>query len=481
MGAARRSVVRGALLDVMPSRSALVIISVATLMGGCGDPEATGPVSVASVDVKPSEATVDIGESIPLVATPRDANGNALSGRVVTWSSSHPTSVAVDEDGMVTRTGAGTATITATSEGIRGIGTISEPDPLIFTSLSLGTFHSCGLTGAGIAYCWGKNSEGQLGDGSVINRAVPKPVASGLTFVSVSARGAYHSCGVTTDGVGYCWGSDEKGQLGDGSTLFSPVPLPVAGGLTFASITVERSHTCGITIGGQAYCWGYNGFAGLGDGSKSNSPVPVPVAGGLEWTSVSPGSGHTCGLTTGGTAYCWGANESGQLGIGTNEESLVPVPAAGGLSFTALASRDVHTCGVAFDGSVYCWGSNIFGELGDGTTAGSNLPVQVTGLSRFSTLGAGSYHTCAITLSGSVSCWGANREGQLGIGNTAESHIPIQVWGGHSFAVIGVGCFHTCGVTNAGTTYCWGRNDEGQLGNGSPDDSMIPVAVVARP
>jgi alpha-tubulin suppressor-like RCC1 family protein len=209
-----------------------------------------------------------------------------------------------------------------------------------FAKISIGQFHTCGLTSRGVAYCWGYNEYGQLGDGTTSNSGVngPQPVIGGLKFKSISS-GGFHTCGLTSRGVAYCWGLnrngglvDGTGQLGDGTTTDSGVngPQPVIGGLTFSNLVAGDYHTCGLTARGVAYCWGFNESGELGDGTTTDSGVngPQPVIGGLKFKSISSGLAHTCGLTVRRTAYCWGFNQDGQLGDGTTTNSGVNGPQA---------------------------------------------------------------------------------------------------------------------------------------------------------
>jgi alpha-tubulin suppressor-like RCC1 family protein len=207
---------------------------------------------------------------------------------------------------------------------------------------------------------------------------VPVPVVGGMTFASVSAAET-HTCGVTTAGAAYCWGS---GTLGDGTTAFTPTPSPVlvAGGLSFASVSASRSHTCGITTAGAAYCWGDNVLGQLGNGTYGQGQSsPVPVAGGLSFASVSAGDHYTCGVTVAGAAYCWGNGGQGQLGNGIPDHQSTPVPVAGGLRFASVSAGASHTCGITTAGVAYCWGANESGQLGDGTTTQRLTPVLVAG------------------------------------------------------------------------------------------------------
>jgi alpha-tubulin suppressor-like RCC1 family protein/uncharacterized protein YjdB len=315
-----------------------------------------------------------------------------------------------------------------------------------FTSLTGGTWHACGLTAAGSAYCWGLNDGaewgidalGHLGTGST-SRVVADPslVTGGVTFASISA-GRFHTCGLTSAGVAYCWGSNSHGQLGGGQINESrTVPTPVTGGLTFASISAGMAGTCGVTTTGAGYCWGSNNGGQLGNGSAAfSSLVPVPVGGGLSFRAISTGGtldsfgGFACGVTTAGAAYCWGDNPYGQLGsIGT---SRVPVAVSGGITFSSVETGETHACGLAVSGAAYCWGRRWFGQLGDGGAMEPDvnpLPVAVSGGLSFTQLSVGGHvgHSCGLTSSGAAWCWGDGRQGQLGQGLKAISNAPVKV------------------------------------------------------
>ena len=216
--------------------------------------------------------------------------------------------------------------------GVRKDSWVRIPPPPYSLSAGAGS-HSCGLTTARAAYCWGSNSSGKLGNGtdpgSVVTSNLPVAVSGGLTFQSVSAGGP-HGCGVTTAGAAYCWGGGDDGQLGDGTTTGSNVPVAVSGGLTFQSVSASRGrHSCGVTTAGAAYCWGSGEMGKLGNGTNTDSDVPVAVSGGLTFQSVSAGVAHSCGVTTAGAAYCWGNGVRGRLGHGTNTGSYVPVRVSG--------------------------------------------------------------------------------------------------------------------------------------------------------
>ena len=346
---------------------------------------------------------------------------------------------------------------------------------LSFSALATGAWHTCGLSSAGTAYCWGSNSFGQIGNGTNQSHlTTPTAVSGGLHF-SALAAGYRFNCGVTGAGAAYCWGENSTGQLGNGSATESRVPVAVSGNLSFSAVAAGATYACGLTSAGAAYCWGSNVVGQLGTSSTTSSSTPVPVSGGLTFTALAAGYGHACGLTSAWATYCWGDNSSGQLSNGsTTSYSTTPVAVLGGLSFSAIAAGGGHTCGRTSTGELYCWGNNWYGQLGDGTAW--TAPAPVAGASSFSALGAGDVHTCGLVSAGAF-CWGDNSFGQLGTGSTTSSFTPVPVAGASSFGALATGAAHTCGLTSGGAAWCWGANDYGQLGVGSSTYSAIPVPV----
>ena len=262
-----------------------------------------------------------------------------------------------------------------------GTGVKENPVPTVvvgpggYTAVTAGGHHACGLNASGIAYCWGSDFFGQLGDGRRVNSTTPIPVVTGqqtpLLLASISA-GYSHTCGLVPSGAAFCWGNNSRGQLGTGDTTSSDFPVAVTGGHAFSAISASidssrsgisrvngallSSFTCGLS-GGAAYCWG----AGIGAPS-----TPTLVSGGLSFVQISAGGAHACALTDGGSAYCWGYDGDDQLGNGPGpNNSATPVAVGGGLTFTSISAGRRHTCGTATDGTSYCWGSDVFGALGN--------------------------------------------------------------------------------------------------------------------
>jgi alpha-tubulin suppressor-like RCC1 family protein len=292
------------------------------------------------------------------------------------------------------------------------------------------------MTAAGGVKCWGNNSAGLLGDGTTDQRLTAVDVV-GLTsgVAAVSAGSFAHTCALTTAGGVKCWGNNNVGQLGDGTTTERLTPVDVVG-LTsgVVAIDVGEAHTCALTTVGGVKCWGQN-FAGhLGDGTTTERLTPVDVAGLTSGVvAVSAGQFHTCAVTTTGGIKCWGNNNSGQLGDGTTIEQLTAVDVSGLTSgVAAVSAGQQHTCAITNSGGLKCWGTNFAGQLGDGTTTERLTPADVTGLTSgvaAVTADASSSHTCALTTAGGVKCWGRNTLGQLGAGIPTNRLTPADVLG----------------------------------------------------
>ena len=360
------------------------------------------------------------------------------------------------------------------------IATVAAGVPTV-TAITAGGSSTCALTSAGGLKCWGSNRNGQLGTGKTT--ASPSPVnVVGFTSGAIAVAVGFHdhACALTSGGGVKCWGYNGSGQLGNGTTTNSSVPVQVSGltsGVT--AIAAGDFHSCALTSGGGVKCWGHNGEGQLGSGS-GNSRTPVDVLGLTSGAiAIAAGALHTCALTSGGGVKCWGANSFGQLGNGTTANSSTPVDPSGlASSISAIAAGSSHTCALTSGGGVKCWGFNSHGELGNGSITRSTVPIDVSGLAGGATaVAAGVFHTCALLSAGAVKCWGSNASGQLGSGS-GNSRSPADVVGvAGGASAISAGSAHTCALTSSGGAKCWGANYYGQLGNGTRTNSRVPVDV----
>lgn len=326
-----------------------------------------------------------------------------------------------------------------------------------------GGHHSCLVASTGRAWCWGDNSQGQLGTGATGSTTVPVRVAGDLRFTHLSL-GWLHSCGVTTEKRVYCWGFNFDGQLGDGTGYPTNIrrltPVQVAGSRRYRQVRAGRDFTCAITTADVAFCWGLNTFGQLGTGTGGKSPSPVRVVGGHEWRQLNAGEEHVCGVTRDDRAFCWGMGFWGQLGHGTEEARSRPTAVAGGLRFRQVTAGGKHSCGITTQDKAYCWGDNNDGQLGDGTAWPPVLkrltPVAVATSRRFDHVVAGSDHTCGVALSSRAFCWGLNTDGQLGDGTTTRRLTPVPILGGFGVDQLGAMGLGSVALTNDGRLFQWG-------------------------
>ena len=347
--------------------------------------------------------------------------------------------------------------------------------------LSAGDSHNCAISGS-FTKCWGLNNFGQIGDGTTIDRTSPVNITDLVPGTATVVGGVHHACAITGEGGLKCWGRNDDRQLGDGTVVHRPAPVNVAGAAAGVSaVSTGDAHTCALTTGGGAKCWGNNDHGEVGDGSSTDRSLPADVSAlSVGVASLSTGLHHSCAVTKDDGVKCWGENSVGQLGDNTLIDRLSPIDVFSLSSgAAAVAAGDFHTCALTTGGGVKCWGDGSVGQIGDNTTLTYTTPQDVTGLtSGAAAVAAGSGHTCALTTGGAVKCWGANDNGQIGDASTTTRLVPVDVSGLSSgVTAISAGSVHTCALTAAGGVMCWGANGSGQLGDGSFLTKLSPVGV----
>lgn len=368
-----------------------------------------------------------------------------------------------------------------TKSGQQSYTIVVNGQPLTVTQVVGGMSYTCAITTLGGAKCWGDNSFGQLGNGTLAASPSPVDVVGLTSGVAQLSAGPMGMCAVTTTGAAKCWGSNQYGQLGTGDNATRTVPTNVANlSSSVAQISAGANASCAVTTSGALFCWGANNNGQLGDGSTTSHATPGVVTGLATGVAhVEVGSDHACALTTSGGVKCWGWNGYGQLGDSTLVSRSTPVDVSGlTAGVSRLDSSSSFNCVVTNAGGVKCWGWNAYGNLGDGTTVNQPTPVNVYGLaSGVSDVQASSGTTCALTTTGGVKCWGFNGDGELANGSYANSSIPVSVQGLPAATAIGVGYWQVCAKLTDNTLRCWGYNGSGELGDGTTADSMTPVTV----
>ncbi|MBI2061611.1 MAG: hypothetical protein HYT87_17870, partial [Nitrospirae bacterium] len=342
-------------------------------------------------------------------------------------------------------------------------------------------YHTCSLLSNGTVKCWGNNQSGQLGDGTTANKTTPVAVSSLSGSVAV-AGGGNQTCSLLSNGTVDCWGYNFYGQLGDGTTVNKTTPAAVIGLSGAVAVAGGYYHTCSLLSDGTVKCWGWNPSGQLGDGTTADRLTPITVSSLSGGVALAVGYWHTCSLLSDGTVKCWGLNSSGQLGDGTTANRLTPIAVSSLFGGVAIVVGYDHTCSLLSDGTVKCWGNNQYGQLGDGTLlVNKTTPVAVSGLSGGVAVAAGREYTCSLLSDGTMKCWGRNFYGQLGDGTTADRTTPVAVSGLSGGVTVANGYEHTCSLLSDGTVKCWGYNFYGQLGDGTTVDRHTPVQVQNLP
>lgn len=464
---------------------------------------------------------------------------------------------------------------------------VNRPAGETFTDVTAGGWFTCAATSSGQAYCWGWGDAGRLGNGTSNDQNVPTAVSqSGYDLFDLEAEDAF-VCGIGTNDVGYCWGRGTEGQLGNGSTSDSFTPVQVSmPGTSFVELALAQMRACAVGADGGVYCWGRNSandlrddgttparvgtetfqtigqgntavcgaktdgavlcaggnyFAQYGNGTTSENFDVVWESGasGVSAASLDGGGWDTmCGLDTGGDIYCWGYKGRGLTGTGDRHYTADPVqtsvagvvdgtvnsdracvvtdanevycwadighltdyssgfesnrtpnpyavtPPPAGITFVEIQTGNDHTCARTAIDEIYCIGENYIGQLGDGTFDASpgawvNVPHPQGG--SWAELAVGRQFNCGLDFSGDVYCWGYNGNGQLGIGTASDEGFPdptVVSDVGVSYSTLDAGGWHACATTSNSSVYCWGWNGWGQLGNGGYTQQATPTEIL---
>lgn len=353
--------------------------------------------------------------------------------------------------------------------------------------ISSGFGHVCALTTSGGVKCWGNNEFGELGDGTTTNRSIPVDVPGLTSGVKAVAAGSGYTCALTIAGGVKCWGWNETGQLGDGTTTDRLTPVAVSGLSQGVTAIAASGHTCALTIVGGVKCWGVNFTGQLGDGTTIDRLAPVDVSGLTSGvTSISAGNDGNCVLMSNGGAKCWGSNFDGELGDGTTTARLTPVDVLGLTApITAIGGGFRHTCALTTTQLVECWGDNAWYELGDIDFSDqySTSPLIVSNLTNVTSLSTnwGDTQTCVVEDSnpdGVVTCWGSFYffAGMIypyfSVGRADQFADAVSVSAGAEQLED-----FFCAVTHEGGVKCLGANTDGELGNGTTSSDYIATAV----
>lgn len=344
--------------------------------------------------------------------------------------------------------------------------------------VAAGERHTCALRDNGTVWCWGANDSGQLGIGSTSPQPTPASVP-GLNAKGIGVGGD-SSCGISVNGTALCWGNNSDGQLGNGNNVNTNAPVLVSSLVDVQRIAIGRTHACAVLGDGSVRCWGDNSKGQLGNNSTTSSNVPVVVQG-IEAESISVGGPSsvgrsTCAVTILHYLYCWGyGGTSGPFDSLTPDAIYEgPTPAPIVSSVAQVSTAGGFHCFRKYNGEAYCMGVNYGYEVGCPSCGPDAYPVLVEGVSnvdRLSSFGPDpnsgvSYgHSCAISTDKSLRCWGYGSP-------------SVQLSTLTNVTAVATGSRHDCAVVDESSVWCWGDNESGQLGNGTTTASAEPVQVL---
>jgi cysteine-rich repeat protein len=339
---------------------------------------------------------------------------------------------------------------------------------------------SCAIHDSGALFCWGDKAKIGYGDQLTGMQLRPSRIGSDSDWDQIDL-GNGNTCGLR-DGALYCFGLNNYGQCGDGTTE-TPRTTPVRVGTAsdWTAIALGSFHTCGLR-GGALYCWGYNELGAIGDGTQQPRSLPTQIGSATDWTAITAGGQRTCGLRAGGAMYCWGWDDANGIHDGSTPPLLVPTQVGTLTGWTQVATSGTHTCALRA-GELWCWQFNDKGQLGDGSLINRLAPVRVGSASNWSevSVGPSPSHTCG-RRAGVLYCWGDNSQGQFGDGTTSTfpTKTPLQIGVATDWSVLSTGWGYSCGYRN-GAAYCWGRNSQAQLGDGTQVNSPSPLLIKTGP
>ena len=464
-----------------------IIASIAASAYACGNNPAAPD---AAIDVPTVDAPT-VAESYKLVAAGNlHACAIANDDKLYCWGANGRGELGdgtLVDHASPTMVGASTWISVATGGGYHGCG---------FSNRRTCGGHTCAIRSDHTLWCWGANAEGQLGDLTTTDRAMPVQVGTQIDWSAVSA-GAAHSCGIRNNGQLWCWGKNSEGELGDTTTTATISPIPVANAGPWAQVSAGGSHTCAIDSVDRLWCWGSNLGGQLGTGSPFHLPQTIPIMVPGEWLAVSTGSDHTFGLTSDHAVFWWG----GRPFIPQSPPQYVPARVGSAMNWSMVSANGTHACAVSATSELYCWEASQEPAL---------VGADVTSVA------AGADFSCSLGNDGRVRCFGDNRYGQIGMGKPGSKLAPAGApavavdehralgnthcgrsgsdqtcWGmGFGTVPVGAGTWQhlartgfdasatSCAIDATGRLYCWGRNYLGVLGLGEQvPDQPQPTQV----
>lgn len=346
-----------------------------------------------------------------------------------------------------------------------------------YTAIKAGNDYTIAIKTNGTLVGWGKNSDGQLGDGSTVNKNLPVLIGTSSNWAKISV-GYNHTLAIKTDGTLWGWGNNAYGKIGVVSSGFVIVPTQIGTANNWDIISAGTNHSTAIKTDGTLWTWGRNFSGQLGDGTNVNKSSPTQIGTATNWKSIAAANEHTLAGRTGNALWAWGDNSQGQLGDGTTIAKNFPIEiGAGQNTWLKIFAGSVSSMAIKTNGTLWTWGNGARGMLGSGAQQNVLIPTQIGTATNWASVSMGFSHTLAIKTDATLWAWGWNASGQLGNGNTADLLVPTYLATTNT-SLIAAGVYHSmCTISSgSGLIYTWGNNLFGQIGNGSTSTSDTPVA-----
>nr|WP_315402265.1 hypothetical protein [uncultured Duganella sp.] len=470
-------------------RSAAGLLAVLALLAGCGGggggstpatPAAPVLRSIA-VTVPDNATTIPVGAPAKiLVATGTYSDGTSkplTAANGIVWGPTTSTVVTLATNGSLTAKAVGTETVTATLEGVVGRLALTVTAPWV--NVAAGGSQTVARKADGNLYSWGSNVKGQLGDSTTIDRNAPVLVAGGGASWKQVAVGDQFVVAIRTDGTLWAWGYNLDGQLGDGTFVNRTVPTQVGKDKDWNIVAAGKAHALALKTTGALYSWGRNDRGQLGGDTTAgtgNRTAPVRV-GALFFVAIAAGDAHSLAIQRDtNDVYGWGGNEAGQVGNASKTDVAAPVK-IGTLKASWIAAGAAHSAAITTSGTLFAWGLNSAGQLGNNGSTDLQAPAQIGTDNNWSQVAGGAVHTIGLRTDGTVWSWGSNERGQLGTGGTNIAS-PQQIGSGKNWKSVTAGAQHSFGLRTDDTLWGWGANAAGQLGNAqNAEFAPIPVNV----
>jgi|GEM_PF-3281147 len=348
----------------------------------------------------------------------------------------------------------------------------------VLRQVSAGSSHTVAVKNDGSLWAWGSNDFGQLGDGTATQRASPVRIGRDNDWDCVAA-GMEHTLAIKTDGSLWAWGNNANGRTGLGTSAgqtLSPMRVGTATGWVFAA--ASQTHTLAIRADGSLWAWGSNTNGRLGDGTTSQRTSPVRVGTDADWAGCGAGDQYSLGVRKDGTLWGWGNSAGGRIGILPNGNVLSPMRVGVDMDWAYVSAGTNHGMAIKTDGSLWAWGNNVNGRTGLNVSEGTtDTPARVGSATNWAAVSAGSNFTVAVRADGTLWGWGNNANGRIGLGTTTSVHVPARIGSGASWIRASAGEVHSVAIGTDGASWACGLNMRGQLGDGTTTTRTTLVLI----